>query len=66
MVLKIVATTVSAILPSGYYVHVLLAILAIVVTRAFVQGRSTNRERDLHARVILVTVRTIAHHSKRY
>lgn len=56
MVLKILAVTVPAILPSNYYVHVFLAVLAVVVVRAFAQGRSTTRERDLHARVILVTV----------
>jgi hypothetical protein len=63
MVLRIVATTVSAILPSNYYGHVFLAILAMVVIRTFTQGRSTTRERDLHARVILVTVGAIAQHT---
>ena len=57
MVLKVVTTAVTAVIPSNYYVHALLAIVTILVVRAFARGRSTNRERDLHARVILVTVR---------
>lgn len=31
-------------------------ILAIVVARAYAQGRSTTRERDLHGRIVLLTV----------
>jgi hypothetical protein len=56
MVLKVLATAVTAVLPANYYVHALVAIVTIIVIRAFAQGRSTNRERDLHARVILVSV----------
>ncbi|KDQ56346.1 hypothetical protein JAAARDRAFT_132798 [Jaapia argillacea MUCL 33604] len=55
MVLEIAASIFSTILPSKYYIHAALSVLVIVVVRAFAQGRSTNRERDLHARVILVT-----------
>ena len=57
MVLKVAATAVTTILPSQYYLHALVAIITILVVHAFAQGRKTNRERDLHARVILVTVR---------
>jgi len=55
MVLSVLATAVTAVLPSNYYVHALVAIVTILAIRAFAQGRSTNRERDLHARVVLVT-----------
>lgn len=44
-------------IPSAYYVYILVAVLTLVVTHAISQGRKTNRERDLHARIILVTVR---------
>ena len=57
MVLKVLAVTINALLPSNYYVHALVSILAIVVVHAFAQGRTTNRERDMHARVVLLTVR---------
>jgi hypothetical protein len=56
MVLKVLAATVNALLPSNYYVHALISMLAIVVVHAFAQGRTTNRERDMHARVVLLTV----------
>ncbi|KAG2153403.1 hypothetical protein DEU56DRAFT_727130 [Suillus clintonianus] len=55
MVLKVFAATVNAVLPSKYYVHAFISILVIVVVRAFAQGRTTNRERDMHARVVLLT-----------
>lgn len=55
MVLKVLAAAVNAVLPSKYYVHALISILVIVVVRAFARGRTTNRERDMHARVILLT-----------
>ncbi|KIM76579.1 hypothetical protein PILCRDRAFT_826151 [Piloderma croceum F 1598] len=55
MVLKVAATALTAILPSKYYVHAILTLITVLVVRAFSQGRSTNRERDLHGRVILVT-----------
>ena len=55
MVLPVLTTTVQSILPSNYYVHTFIAILTIVIVRAFAQGKKTNRQRDLHARVVLVT-----------
>ncbi|KAG2369463.1 hypothetical protein BDR07DRAFT_1477080 [Suillus spraguei] len=55
MVLKVLAAVVNTILPSKYYPHAFISILAIVVIRAFVQGRTTNRERDMHAKVVLLT-----------
>lgn len=60
MVLKIAGAAVSAFFPTQYAVHFVAAIVTILVLRAFSQGRKTNRERDLHARVILVTVCVIA------
>lgn len=39
-----------------YYVQIAVALLALAVVRAYAQGRNTSRERDLHARVILLTV----------
>lgn len=44
-------------IPPKYYVYILLAVLTLAVIHAYAQGRRTDRERDLHARVILVTVR---------
>jgi len=56
MVLKILGATVNTLLPSKYYVHALVSVVLITVIHAFAQGRRTSRERDMHARVILVTV----------
>ncbi|KAG8220478.1 hypothetical protein J3R82DRAFT_3173 [Butyriboletus roseoflavus] len=55
MVLKILGAVVNTLLPSSYYVPAFVSILAIVVVHAFAQGRTTNRERDMHTRVVLVT-----------
>lgn len=56
MVLNILASAASAF-PSEYTVHVAISVFVILIIRAFAQGRKTNRERDLHARVVVVTVR---------
>jgi hypothetical protein len=56
MVLKILATVVPSILPAKYSVHIIATITILLVAHAFTQGRKTTRERDLHARVILITV----------
>ncbi|KAL4068708.1 hypothetical protein V8B97DRAFT_1872909 [Scleroderma yunnanense] len=55
MVLKILGATVNTLLPSEYYIHALVSVLLIAVVHAFAQGRRTSRERDMHARVVLVT-----------
>lgn len=55
MVLKILGATVNTLLPSKYYVHALVSVVLITVIHAFAQGRRTSRERDMHARFILVT-----------
>ncbi|KAG1774627.1 hypothetical protein EV702DRAFT_1180734 [Suillus placidus] len=52
MLVLICETVVNAVLPSRYYVHALV--------RAFAQGRTTNSERDMHARVVLLTAHIIA------
>lgn len=57
MVLQAAYTVVTHILPSGYYWHIVVSVVVLVITYAFSQGRTTSRERDLHARTILVTVR---------
>ena len=46
----------SRVLPTGYYWHTAIGAASLVVTYAFAQGRTTDRERDLHARTVLVTV----------
>ena len=56
MVLKMLGAVANTLLPSSYYVHAFVSIIAIVVVHAFAQGRPTNRERDMHACVVLVTV----------
>jgi hypothetical protein len=40
----------------------IVSILAITVVWAFAQGCMTNRERDMYARVVLLTVRMLASH----
>jgi len=55
MVLKILHAVGSAILPSQYYTHAVLAVFGIVTVYTLTQGRKTNRERDLHDRTILIT-----------
>lgn len=55
MVVQVVFGLVAA-LPSKYYVHIVLSTLSLVVLYAFSQGRTTSRERDLHARVVILTV----------
>jgi len=55
MVLKILYAIGTAILPSEYYTHLVVAVVGIVTVYAFAQGRKTSRERDLHGRTILIT-----------
>jgi len=56
MVLRILEVFFTSYFPTQYAVHIAVGILTIYVLRTFAQGRKTNRERDLHARVVLVTV----------
>ncbi|TBU26758.1 hypothetical protein BD311DRAFT_725556 [Dichomitus squalens] len=55
MVLQVLYTAVTAVLPVRYWPHAAVAAAVVVVIYAYAQGRSTTRERDLHARVILLT-----------
>lgn len=56
MVLGIVGALYSSYFPTQYAVQIAVALLVVYVVRTLSQGRKTNRERDLHARIILVTV----------
>ncbi|KZT72400.1 hypothetical protein DAEQUDRAFT_755221 [Daedalea quercina L-15889] len=54
MVVQVFFALATAV-PSKYYVRIALSAIALVVLYAFAQGRTTSRERDLHARVIILT-----------
>ena len=56
MVLKVAEALVSTYFPAQYIFHIGIVFVIILVLRAFLQGRRTNRERDLRARVVLITV----------
>lgn len=58
MVLKAAYALATYALPTGYYWHTAIGIGTLVVTYAFAQGKTTDRDRDLHARTVLVTVST--------
>ncbi|CDO77607.1 hypothetical protein BN946_scf184936.g32 [Trametes cinnabarina] len=60
MVLQFVYAAVSTIVPPKYWPHALVAATALAVIYAYAQGRQTTRERDLHARYILLTVTLVA------
>ncbi|TFK45165.1 hypothetical protein BDQ12DRAFT_708903 [Crucibulum laeve] len=55
MVLGVVDALARRFFPTQYIVHILVGFVVVVALRAFSQGKRTNRERDLHARTILVT-----------
>jgi uncharacterized membrane protein YfcA len=56
MVLGILGVLYSSYFPTQYAVQIAVGILIIYALRTLLQGRKTNRERDLHARIVLVTV----------
>lgn len=56
MVLQAAYALASNVLPTDYYWPTAVGVASLVVTYAFAQGKTTNRERDLHARTILITV----------
>lgn len=56
MVLDVAYVAISAVLPSQYWLRVFGGLAILYAFRAFAQGRKTTRERDLHARVVLLTV----------
>ncbi|KIJ92013.1 hypothetical protein K443DRAFT_685512 [Laccaria amethystina LaAM-08-1] len=55
MVLKIVEAFASSFFPTQYIVHIVFGIVVVLTLRAVCQGRRTTRERDLHARTVLIT-----------
>lgn len=56
MVLRILEVAAQALWPAKYTTHIIVGLVTLYVMRTFSQGRRTNRERDLHARKVLVTV----------
>ena len=56
MALHIFSAIVSSTIPSSYYFPAVVTLLLLVITRAYTQGRRTNRDRDLHGRTVIVTV----------
>jgi len=56
MVLELVYAVLSEVLPSKYWLRLIFAAVGAVILRTLSQGRKTTRERNLNARVILVTV----------
>jgi len=57
MALHIIATFLSKTIPSSYYVPLAITTTILVAIRTFSQGRRTTRDRDLHARTVIITVR---------
>ncbi|KAH9851101.1 hypothetical protein C2E23DRAFT_869545 [Lenzites betulinus] len=55
MVLQLVYGAVTTVIPVKYWPHALVISTTLAVIYAYIQGRQTTRERDLHARVILLT-----------
>ena len=56
MVLELAYAILSKALPSKYWLGLVFATVGAVILRTLSQGRKTTRERNLNARVILVTV----------
>ncbi|KAJ4471452.1 hypothetical protein J3R30DRAFT_1080303 [Lentinula aciculospora] len=55
MVLNILEILGSRYFPTQYTIHVVVGIVLVFAVRSYSQGRATTRERNLHARTILVT-----------
>ena len=56
MVLELAYAALSSALPSEYWLRLVFAGVGAIILRTLSQGRKTTRERNLNARVILVTV----------
>ncbi|KAJ7172164.1 hypothetical protein C8R46DRAFT_992177, partial [Mycena filopes] len=54
MVLKLLAASYEYF-PTDYTVHAAAALIAVLAVHRIAQGRATTRERDLHARIVLLT-----------
>ncbi|KAF9265450.1 hypothetical protein L218DRAFT_898154 [Marasmius fiardii PR-910] len=55
MVLAILASIGTKYFPAQYTIHIVTALVSTFALYILFQGRKTNRERDLHGRVILIT-----------
>ncbi|OCH89403.1 hypothetical protein OBBRIDRAFT_794269 [Obba rivulosa] len=55
MVLPVAYAAVSSILPPQYWLRVGVTAVVLSVVHAFARGPNTDRERNLHARIIIVT-----------
>ncbi|KAF5354995.1 hypothetical protein D9756_005594 [Leucocoprinus leucothites] len=55
MVLKVAQALADRFFPYEYAWHILIALVTLTALRTFSQGRTTNRERDLHDRTFMVT-----------
>ncbi|KAF4598920.1 hypothetical protein EYR38_007333 [Pleurotus pulmonarius] len=55
MVLHILLAAATELYSSPYLVHTAAIVAAVYVVYTFSQGKKTNRERDLHARTVLIT-----------
>jgi hypothetical protein len=60
MVLDTVSHALYALVPQGYLLPTGIGVVGLFAVHALAQGRKTTRERDLHGRVALVSVRTPA------
>lgn len=58
MPVPIILTALADYFPVQHFTVVAFGVFVLAVIRAYCQGRTTDRERDLHARVILLTVRS--------
>ncbi len=56
MVLQVAYGALTTVLPPKYWPHALVVSTILVVIYAYTQGRQTTRERDLHGRIMLLTV----------
>lgn len=63
--LYIISDILSNAIPSKHYVPIAFSIFTIILVHGWSAGRKTTRERDLHGRVILLTVNT-SHHTARF
>lgn len=57
MVVHIVSEVIAQTISSYYYVPLIVGVFTIYYLNAWSSGKRTDRERDLHGRTILLTVR---------
>jgi len=56
MVLDIFVAGVNTLIPSRHWLRYAAGGVGLLVVHALFQGRKTTRERDLHSRVVIITV----------